>query len=248
MADSCGSGWTQDDWYRDGEDQIHFFPFSKVLLWTKGKKILAQVEAWGGENPRRGIDYGKMKPHLTTPGGYVISGWGPYVTQSWDFSAIRWGTPLKMDPTREHVLYRTDVLDKWERTESVNPKLTKAAIYRRHWDLYGYSRRYDSDGDGIPEQWVFNDFGPVAINYFCDPNRNRKHDPGEKIMGEKIHTTAENEAQTTNDERVKMEYSHACIHVRPLDLRRLLRRGAFKRGMLLFVHENNERLPESIGR
>ncbi len=69
MADVCG-GWNQDDWYRDGEEQIHFFPFPKVLLWTSGKKILAQVEAWGGQRAKRGEDYGRMRPQLTTPGGY----------------------------------------------------------------------------------------------------------------------------------------------------------------------------------
>jgi hypothetical protein len=247
MAGTCG-GWNQDDWYRDGEDQIHFFPFPKRLLWTSGKKILANVEAWGGEKAKKGVDYGPMKPHLTTPGGYVISSWGPYTTETWDFSCIRWGTPLRVDPSGEHVLYRTNVLDRWERVESVNPKLTFGAIKRRYLKLYGYSHRYDWNGDGIPEQWVFNDFGPVAINYFCDPNRNRRHDPGERMMGEKIHTTAENEAETTNRERIRMEHSHACIHVRPLDLRRLLRLGAFKKGRLLFVHDQREIVPEFLAR
>jgi hypothetical protein len=69
-------GWSQGDWYSDGEDQIHFFPFPKRLVWTSGKKIVAQIEAWGGVRPQRGIRYKTMKPHPTTPGGYVISGWG----------------------------------------------------------------------------------------------------------------------------------------------------------------------------
>ncbi len=193
-----------------------------------------------------------MRPHFTTPGGYVISGWGPYVTQTWDFSSIRWGTPLRVDPTGEHVLYRTDVLGRWERVERVNPRLTKEQIKARFETLYppGSRRRYDPDGDGIPDEWVFNDFGPVAIRYFCDPNKNRRRDPGEneKMMGEMIHTTPENEAETRTGQSVRMLHSHACIHVRPLDLRRLLQRGAFQRGMLLFVHDRNETVPGFLAR
>ena len=160
MAGARG-GWTEDDWYRDGEDQIHFFPFPKVLVWTKGKKILAQVEAWGGQKAMRGRHYAGTRPHLTTPGGYVISGWGPYTTHKWDFSCIRWGTPLRVDPSGKHVLYR---------------------------------------------------------------------------------------AETGTGQAATMVHSHACIHVRPIDLQRLLRLGAFKVGRLLFVHGSNEIVIETLER
>jgi hypothetical protein len=79
-------GWSQDDWYAEGESQVqaedlwhearmlHFFSFPKLLVWTNGKKIVAQIEAWGGTKPERGRRYPNMKPRPTTPGGYVISG------------------------------------------------------------------------------------------------------------------------------------------------------------------------------
>lgn len=43
-----GVGWTSRDWYAAGESQIHFFPTPKRLIWTVGKKIMLEVEAWGG--------------------------------------------------------------------------------------------------------------------------------------------------------------------------------------------------------
>jgi hypothetical protein len=241
-------GWSQGDWYSDGEDQIHFFPFPKRLVWTSGKKIVAQIEAWGGVRPQRGIRYKTMKPHPTTPGGYVISGWGPYLSHRWPLSRIRWGTPLRLDPSGTHLLYRTDVLGRWRRVDAEIPHITVDDIIESFYSLYGADRKYDRDGDGIPDEWVFNDFGPIAINYFRDPNRNRKLDAGERIMGEMIHTTQENEAQTDRKLPVVMTSSHGCIHLRPADLSRFLRMGAFKVGTLLFVHGPNEVVPEVLER
>jgi len=242
-----GKGWTQDDWYAAGESQIHFFPMPKRLLWTVGKKIMLDVEAWGGQKAVRHhhyrydpIDQG-MRPRLTTPGGYVISGWGPYRTDTWKYSRIRWGTPLRIDLTGQYVLFETgNQSDRWKRVDSVIPGMTRASITDFFRELWGYDRSRDTDGDGVPDTWVFNDFGPVAINYFRDPNRNRKLDKGERIMGEMIHTTPVNEAQTSHGEAVTMEFSHGCIHVRPVDLGRLIGQGAVKAGNLLFVHGPGE--------
>jgi hypothetical protein len=98
MASS--GGWSESDWYAEGDSQLHFFPLPKQLLWTNGRKIIAQTEAWGGINPKRGVHYSRMKPQPTTPGGYVISGSGPYHTPRWPLSRIGWGTPIRLDPGR----------------------------------------------------------------------------------------------------------------------------------------------------
>jgi hypothetical protein len=110
------------------------------------------------------------------------------------------------------------------------------------------NRRYDPNGDGIPDVWVLNDFGPVAINYFRDPNRNRKRDPGEKAMGEMIHTTPDDEGQTDQGKPVQLSFSHGCIHVRPADLARLLRGAAFKVGELIVVHGPADIIWEELSR
>lgn len=100
----------------------------------------------------------------------------------------------------------------------------------------------------MPDVWVFNDFGPIAINYYRDPNRNRKLDRGEKVMGEMIHTTPETEATTELRRPATLESSHGCIHIKPIDLRRFLNIGAFKPGTLIFVHGSNEVVPELLTR
>ena len=114
--------------------------------------------------------------------------------------------------------------------------------------MWGGNRRYDRNGDGIPDVWVFNDFGPIAINYFRDSNRNRKRDAGERIMGEMIHTTPDNEAQTDQGKPVGLYSSHGCIHVRPADITRLLRRDAFTVGELVVVHGPSEIVWEDLSR
>lgn len=247
------SGWTERDWYAEGESQIHFFPLPKRLLWTVGKRILLDVEAWGGIQgvrhrhfPNDPID-GGMRPQPTTPGIYVISGWGPYRTDSWEFSRIPWGAELRLDSTGQHLIYKTESTSHpWCSVESIIPIATLEWVKRQFHNLWDGNPRYDSNGDGVPDVWVFNDFGPVAINYFRDKNRNRKRDAGEKMMGEMIHTTPENQAETDKGKPVPLSYSHGCIHVRPADVARLLKQNAFKVGELLVVHRPDEIVWEEL--
>jgi hypothetical protein len=251
-----GRGWTQQDWYVEGESQIHFFPFPKRLLWTVGKKIMLDVEAWGGVKrvPHHHFDGDKVDsgvwPNPTTPGIYVISGWGPYRTERhWVLSRIPWGTELRLDSTGKHLLYKTGSMSQpWRPLESIIPVATLDFVRDSFSYMWGRNRRYDRNGDGIPDVWVFNDFGPIAINYFRDTNRNRKQDPGEDTMGEKIHTTPKNEGQTDQGTPVPLFPSHGCIHVRPADFARLLKQGAFKVGELVVVHGPNEVVWEELSR
>ena len=196
------------------------------------------------------MHYPRMKPRPTTPGAYVVSGAGPYHTPRWPLSRIAWGTPIRLDLTGKHLLYQTGLLaNGWRRVDHLIPEVTTAELLDDFHRRYGPDRTYDRDGDGVPDVWVFNDFGPVAINYFRDPNRNRKVDRGEKIMGEMIHTTPATEAATDRHlPAVPLESSHGCIHIRPADLRRFSRLGAFKPGTLIFVHGPNEVVPELLAK
>ena len=67
-------------------------------------------------------------------------------------------------------------------------------------------------------------------------------------MGEMIHTTPENEAETQLNHRVKMEYSHGCIHIKPKDSNRFMALDAFRRGTLVFVNGPNEVVPDLLTR
>lgn len=249
------SGWTEKDWYAAGESQIHFFPLPKRLLWTLGTRIRLDVEAWGGVErvPHRHFPHdlidGGMWPQPTTPGIYVISGWGPYHTNSWELSRIPWGTELRLDSTGQHVMYNTGLMSQpWRPLESIIPVATLGWVRDQFQSVWHRDPRHDQNGDGVPDTWIFNDFGPIAINYFRDTNRNRKRDAGEKMMGEMIHTTPDNEAETAQGKAVRLDNSHGCIHVRPADLSRLLTQNALRVGELLVVHKPNEIIWEELTR
>lgn len=52
--------------------ELHFFPGAHQLLWVVGGKVALRAEAWGGEQPARGVHYDVMKPRPTTPGRFVV--------------------------------------------------------------------------------------------------------------------------------------------------------------------------------
>lgn len=249
------NGWTSDNWYRAGEQQLHFFPHQKRLVFTAGRRIRAEAEAWGGLAPSPGYRDPVMQPAPTTPGSYVIHDHGPYVTTTWAMSRIAWGTPLKLDAGGEHVLYDGGSgSNRWRRVDRLIPRLTAAKLRRLYKDLYGTTGIHDSNLDGFPDKWVFNDFGPWAIRYYRDGNRNRRLDAGERLMGEMIHTTPVDEAATAIEAKtgdkdlVQLQYSHGCIHIKPIDRVSFLKFGAFKTGNLMVVHGPAEVVPEFLTR
>lgn len=249
------TGWSSDDWYRDGEPQLHFYPRAKRLLCVAGTSVVAGAEAWGGRAPSRGEGDPTMAPQHSTPGTYVIGWRGPYVTRTWPWSRIGWGTPLRVSPDGRHLLYKTGAgpgASSWRRVDREIPAATLDAVKREYHALYGGGaidgdgRLFDRDGDGVPEVWVFNDFGPWAVRYHADPNRNRRLDPGERLLGEMVHTTPADEANHARGLPVKLDTSHGCIHVKPADRDRLLALGAFEPGTLIAVHAPSEIVPERL--
>ena len=134
-----GRGQEDKAWYIEGESQIHFFPGPKRLIWTIGKKIMLDVEAWGGIKGVRHHHFagdpvdGGMRRRPTTPGNYVISGWAPYRTNKWEFSRIPWGTELRLDVTGRHLLFKTGMLNSgagWSRSCRTPPSISCGAILK----------------------------------------------------------------------------------------------------------------------
>jgi hypothetical protein len=224
--------------------ELHFYPKRHLMLWQVDGAVVAGAEAWGGEQPDPKIHYDVMKPRPTTPGRYVIHSYEPYRTSTWPWSKIRWGTKLTISATGDDVLYETGLAPRpWKRVQDAIPGISKTVIQRAYFELYGNTRKYDPDGDYVPDIWVFNDFGAMAVRYFRDRNANRKLDAGESLSGEMIHTTPQNEAQTARGEPVTMESSHGCIHVSPADRDRLRAAGAFDKGTTLIIHTYDEDPP-----
>jgi hypothetical protein len=247
------AGWTARDWYSSLQGQLHFFQGPGRLLWVLGQQILVDIEAWGGERAIPHVHYDTMAPRITTAGTYVVQSYGPYQTKTWQWSRLAWGTPLRVEGD-SRLLYQDVRTGGWRSVEEVIPEITLAEVRERFLALYkdgdgpDAGWRYDRDRDGIPDQWIFNDFGPYALRYFVDRNRNRKLDAGEGMMGEMIHTTVEDEARTLRGVPFALQHSHGCIHIRPTDRDRMVRAGAFNRGTLLIVHRVQETIPTFLHR
>jgi hypothetical protein len=224
--------------------ELHFYPGEHTLIWVVNGKAAIKAEAWGGEEPAKGSKNYIMKPHRTTPGRFVIFSYAPYRTKTWPWSRIAWGTKLSLDPTGKHVMYETgSIRQRWARVEDKIPGLTLELIRQKYYELYGNSGKYDSNGDHVPDIWVFNDFGAWAVRYFVDKNRDHKLDDGESLSGEMFHTTPENEAQVGTGQSVSFTPSHGCIHLNPIERDKLHQAGAFDQGTDLVIHSYKETVP-----
>ena len=225
---------------------LHFYPGQKRMVWVVKGKAVVTAEAWGGEEVPDGVKFGQMRPHRTTAGQYVIHSYAPYRTKTWAMARIRWGVPLKVEGAGDlkYVLYKTGTANRsWKRVDSLIPSATFKQLKIWYTMLYGDSGLYDPDRDGIPDRWIFNEFGPLAVRYFRDTNHNRVLDEGEHLMGELIHTVPINEAETARGLPIKYTISHGCVHVSPRDRDRFVHAGAFRKGTTFVVHPYQARIP-----
>jgi hypothetical protein len=208
--------------------QLHFFPGEKRILFVVDGQVDLDVEAWGGpEFPKRKRPGEKFGESPTTPGRFRVGWIGPYVTPTWPFSGIPWGARLKPHPSmRDDLLYEASP-GRWR---SVRQKIgkTRGQVEAQLQALYPAGQ--------LPDRWVLNDFGPVAIRFFEDLNNDGKRNANEPLSGEMFHTTPDNEA----DPSLPLFQSHACIHLRPSDRDRLMGHKAFKMGILIVIHHYGE--------
>lgn len=192
--------------------------------------FIDSFEAVGGPaTPGMGDDNYPTGP--TDKGKFVIARCGKHSSNRYPiWSKVEWGTPLKEDAG---ILY-VKVKDVWKKLSDFTPA-TKEQILDRHDELYG--RRI------IPDKWVFNDFGHMTCYYFKDVNNNKRRDRNEKVHGEFIHTTPNNEAQTSRSEAVILFESHGCIHVKPKDIDRMIKKSYLKKGNQIIVHGYSDKAP-----
>lgn len=209
--------------------ELHFYPGQKLLIAKDGGKVLGRFEAWGGP-PSMGNDP-RMAEEPTWPGDYIINKAHPYRTSTWQLSRIKWGTELKDQPAKNDVWYKMGN-GKWASIKK-DHHIPRVEIIRLYSSLYKVK--------AVPKTWVFNDFGPISIRWFKDLNKNKKLDKNEHLSGQMFHTTAENEAEKSLGEPLKMTLSHGCIHLRPAQRDKMLKMGAFKAGTPFTVHEYDER-------
>jgi hypothetical protein len=123
---------------------------------------------------------------------------------------------------------------RWQRVSDLTGGATKKDVLDYYQDLY-FIRR-------LPATWVFNDFGHLTCYMFKDRNGNNRLDPtaGESIHGEFFHTTPPDEADTALRRPVNLQESHGCIHLKPLELDEMVRRGYMRKGVKVVVHQYSE--------
>lgn len=130
--------------------------------------------------------------------------------------------------------------------DRLGPAATLDAIKREYWARFGDSGKFDLDRDLVPDVWIFNDFGPMAVRYYRDTNHDRRLSKGEALSGEMIHTTPINETEAALGKPVVLAPSHGCIHVSPASRDRLALAGAFARGNDLVIYEYSAAVPASL--
>jgi len=215
-------------------EQVHFYPGDDLLLYVVDGKVQLRADAMGGppvREPDKPIDY-----EPTHAGVFVIDAIAPYATKTWPRSKIPWGTPIRESRKRAGGIEYQAPSGMWRPLVVEDEKgfeMTASGLIGRY-------ERWHHLTIGFPKTWFLNDFGPKAIRYYRDVNRNHKRDPNEPFEGEMLHTTPKNEAQSEENEEVVLEQSHGCIHVKPVDRDKFIDAGAFRKGMTLVIHRYDE--------
>jgi hypothetical protein len=232
-------------------EEVHFYPGSKIMVYVAGNTVKQIAEAWGGpatKQARRPTE--SMAAGPTTAGVFTIDGLETYRTNSWQFSKIAWGTPIRANRLNTRKLEYLSPSGKWRPstimiTEDVRAKghIKKTRRLLDVNDVLSLNRDLRGSRD-FPETWLFNDFGPIAVRYYRDSNRNRKRDANESLSGEMIHTTDVNESESYRSQgdssKVFLFDSHGCIHIKPADRDAFIRAGALRKGMALIIHSYDD--------
>lgn len=210
--------------------ELHFFLGQNLLAIKKGNLYTARYEAWGG--PSAVGNDPRMPEEPTWPGTYIIHSTQTYITPTWAFSKIKWGTPLQDKPQINDVHYQLPS-KKWGSVKK-DTGIERKTIIETYFNYYGKMK--------VPSTWVFNDFGPIAIRWFKDTNGNKLLDKNETLSGQMFHTTPQNEAEVSLGKPVQLGPSHGCIHLNPRDRDTMLNLGAFKPKTIFVVHNYNEKI------
>jgi L,D-transpeptidase-like protein len=217
------------------DNEIHFYPGArKMAVFTvrSGQQVALFVIPAVGGPPTAGTDE-RMPEEPTKAGRFVIGKPHAYRTPTWLFSQIPWGTKLR-DMRAKNDVWFQQRNGAWASIKE-NYKIARDEIMQEAYRLYGRLQ--------VPNSWVFNDFGPIAIRYFEDKNNNRKLDGQETLSGQMIHTTSDDEAATALGLDFELGDSHGCVHIRPEDRIRLMSAGVFKVGAPFVVHSYSDVFP-----
>jgi len=234
--------------------------------------LYTRVATYSGMGGPEKADYSDPQ-HPSTPtraGRFVITSIGPHTTMQVGtgarvWSAVAWGTPLRLDPKgvvqiklpgkdwqrltslpawrhldHDQARVASDIEDRnlllWTPVLGAfakNPKETPIGFYRK-----------------IPDKWVFNDFGHVAVKYYRDVNHNGHQDAteAERTLSDFIHTTPNHELFELLNQKANagisspLTASHGCVHALPSEVDELIQGGYLRVGGTFVVHSYTERI------
>ncbi|WP_046244510.1 hypothetical protein [Hymenobacter terrenus] len=210
---------------------------------------IAIYDAKGG--PEKATYY-EGDSHEATPtqtGRFIVARVEKHISpKKYMWSAVPWGTPLRVNAagTVEVQLHGrwqplTD-MPTWKAQYGNDQVGVRVDIENSYKKMITPLKKHLKDVGTIPKTWIFNDFGHVAVKYFEDLNHNGRQDSNEKPSNDFIHTTPYDElytwfnATTAWHVDINLAPSHGCIHLRPVEIDKLLSSGYLKPGASLEVH------------
>lgn len=212
-----------------------------------------------------GAPYAPGKPFTSTRDGrFIVGSVAPHQSVSqWKYSIVPWGSPIRLDSKGYVEVYINarwellHTLPKWRDAYLTTPLDAKQDLKDVYKEMSSWlKQKYKVDKlpgtwkEALPQTWVFNDFGRVAIKYFIDYNGNRKLDNiarkgvrKEEILSDFLHTTPHFEMLTVMNRELKRKEtmkpgeSHGCVHMVPDVMQDWVTKGILKVGAVLEIHE-----------
>ena len=190
----------------------------KIYVKVSGN-LIAKMDCRGG--PPIKLKDGSHSADPSRAGTYKLGKGGPYRTNSWLFSQIRWGAQI-----REHggeIQFEDPGSSKWKYATGPNCELAdempRTAFY---------------EGGSLVSEWKKNDFGAVAWRVEGSP-------------GLFVHTTPTSEQTTELGNDPILAHSHGCLHVKPAERDQLMKAGYLQQGVKLTIkHYTSHLLPEEM--
>lgn len=190
---------------------------ANVVLQLERQKVCYECPAMGGESVSR-FDDNKNRIDPTPTGEYTVEMIVPHVSPGkYVMSMIRWGEETRI----LNDVFEVKRNGRWVSGTTIHKKLTANNVKDAYADLFR-TAGVKYQGDSIPDRWILNDFGPMAVYLFKDEDGDLVRGKNEKREQEMFHTTPPDELRKANGLDVQLDYSHGCIHVEPTAMKELI--------------------------
>lgn len=206
----------------------------KLYIKVSGR-LVAKYNARGGP-PRTVKDFGGHTADPTQGSFTVGRQQKGFTTSAWNMSRIGNGTSIRRNGPGD---FEMKVGDTWQ---PVPDNIMNDSI----WKLLKPADMKGDQPDPAPvnepdtriKTYNQNDFGDMAYKLIPDQ--------GKPDQGFYVHTTPQDEADTTLGKEVKLDHSHGCVHIEPHERDEMIARGYLQAGARFVCKRYDEHLlPEA---